>query len=122
HANGPLAGYDQLNQLTDFSRGTLSDTNLDGVPDTILVPSHGQSWTLDALGNWTSVTTDGSTQNRTANQQNEITSISGQTTPAFDANGNMTGDQAGKTLVVDAWNRLVAYKSGSTILVSYAVD
>src|SRR5207249_11151578 len=33
HANGASNGYDQLNQLTDFRRGTLSDTNTDGVPD-----------------------------------------------------------------------------------------
>src|SRR5207249_751232 len=39
--------YDNLNQLTIFQRGT-----------------HTQSWSLDALGNWSSVTTDGSTQTR----------------------------------------------------------
>src|SRR5258707_11163684 len=39
HANGPTNGYDQLNQLTDFRRGTLSDTNSDGVPDTVSTAS-----------------------------------------------------------------------------------
>src|SRR5262249_17838887 len=110
------------NQLTDFSRGVLSDTNSDGVPDTISSASHSQSWSLDAVGNWSSVTTDGTTQTRTANSQNQITSISGLTTPTFDGNGNMTGDQAGKTLVFDAWNDLVAYKSGGTTLESFAFD
>jgi RHS repeat-associated protein len=74
------------------------------------------------LGNWSSVTTDGTTQTRTANQQNEITSISGQTTPAYDANGNMTTDQTGNTLVFDPWNRLVQVKSGSTQLQAYSYD
>src|SRR5205823_4058776 len=99
HANGAANGYDPLGQLTGFARGTLSDTNSDGVPDTVASPSHSQSWGLDALGNWSSVTTDGTTQTRTANQQNEITAISGQTTPTYDSNGNMTTDQTGKTLV-----------------------
>src|SRR5439155_5019976 len=77
HANGSGNGYDQLNQLTNFARGTLNQTN-----DTISSPTHSISWSFDALGNWTSVVTDGTnTQTRTANQQNEITSISGQTTP-----------------------------------------
>jgi RHS repeat-associated protein len=77
---------------------------------------------LDALGNWSSVTTDGSTQTRTANQQNEITSISGQTTPGYDANGNMTTDQNGHTLIYDAWNALVQVKNGSTVLETYGYD
>src|SRR5205085_1564718 len=52
----------------------------------------------------------------------QITSISGQTTPGYDANGNTTTDQLGNTLVFDAWNRLVQYKTGSTVLVSYSYD
>src|SRR5207247_1593395 len=87
HTNGASNVYDLLNQLTDFRRGTLTDTNSDGIPDTITTSSRTQGWAFDALGNWSSVTTDGSTQTRTANAQNEITSISGQTTPAYDANG-----------------------------------
>jgi RHS repeat-associated protein len=59
---------------------------------------------------------------RSANKQNEITSVSGATTPTYDANGNMTGDESGKTLVYDAWNRLVAVKSGSTTLETFAYD
>src|SRR5262249_36652237 len=35
HANGASNGYDNLNQLTDFRRGTLSDANSDGIPDTV---------------------------------------------------------------------------------------
>src|SRR5438132_865668 len=63
--------YDGLNQLSSFTRG-----------------SHTQSWSLDALGNWASFTNDSSTQTRTHNAQNQITSISGATTPSYDNNGN----------------------------------
>src|SRR5207253_8549196 len=59
HVNGASNGYDGLNQLTAFSRGTLSDTNSDGVPDTISSPSHSQSFSMDVAGNFSSVTTDG---------------------------------------------------------------
>ena len=76
-----------------------------------------QSWDYDALGNWDSVTTNGSAQTRTANRQNEITSVSGATTPTYDANGNMTTDETGKQFVYDAWNRLKVVKnSGGTTL------
>jgi RHS repeat-associated protein len=77
------------------------------------------------LGNWSSVTTDGSTQTRTANQQNQITSISGQTTPLYDLNGNMLLDQTGnKQFIYDAWNRLVQVRNASnqTLLESFAYD
>src|SRR5262249_8676697 len=122
HANGASNGYDPLNQLQAFARGTLSDTNSDGVPDTVASASRSQSWTFDALGNWGSSTTDGTTQTRTANKQNEITSISSLTTPVYDGNGNTPTDQSGNTLVYDAWNRLVQVKQGSTVLGSYGYD
>ncbi len=67
-------------------------------------------------------TNGGSPVTRTANKQNEITSVSGATTPTYDANGNMTGDETGKTFVYDAWNRLVAVKSGATTLKGYGYD
>jgi hypothetical protein len=63
HADGAAAGYDSLNRLTDFRRGTLSDANSDGVPDTVstlnTVAGSQRAWSLDALGNWSSSTTDG---------------------------------------------------------------
>ena len=122
HANGASNGYDLLNQLTDFRRGTLSDSNSDGIPDTVTTASRTQSWAFDPLGNWSTLTTDGTGQMRTHNKQNQITSIQSLTTPTYDANGNTTGDENGKTLVYDAWNRLVAYKNGSTVLASYSHD
>jgi RHS repeat-associated protein len=123
HANGPANGYDNFNQLVSFARGLLSDTNSDGVPDTVTSPSRQQGWDFDALGNWNSVTTDGTVESRTHNQQNQITSISGQTTPTYDANGNLTRDETGRQFVYDAWNRLVAVKDASgNLLKSYAYD
>ena len=67
------------------------------------------------LGNFLEITTDGVEVDETANKQNEITSVSGSTTPAYDANGNMTTDQAGLTYVYNAWNRMVEVKNGSTV-------
>jgi RHS repeat-associated protein len=122
HASGASNGYDNLNQLTNFARGVLTASQQGGALDTIASPSHSQSWTLDALGNWSSFTSDSTTQTRVANQQNQITSISGQTTPGYDKNGNTTTDQNGNTLIYDAWNRLVQYKNGSTVLTSYSYD
>jgi hypothetical protein len=103
HANGASNGY--LGQMTTFLRGTLSDTNSDGVPDTVASNSRSQSWSFDAVGNWSSVTTNGTGQTRTANQQNQITSITGLTTPVYDADGPMTTDQAGRSRSVPAGGR-----------------
>jgi RHS repeat-associated protein len=98
--------YDNLNQLTGFTRG-----------------GHNRSWDYDAQGNWESVITNGSTQTRTHNAQNEITGISGATTPTYDANGNLTRDETGRQFVYDAWNRLVTVKDAvGTTLKSYAYD
>jgi len=122
HANGASNGYDLLNQLTDFSRGTLSDTNSDGVPDTVSSPSHSQSWVLDALGNFASVTTDSTTVSRTHNEQNQVTGV-GSATPTFDGNGNLTTDENGNQFKYDAWNRLVQVKDASNnVLASYQYD
>src|SRR5207244_8061544 len=93
-----------------------------GMLDRIASPSHSQYWSLDTQGNWTSVITDGTTQTRSHNQQNQITSVSGQTTPTYDANGNMTTDETGKTFIYDAWNRLAQVKSGTQVQVSYGYD
>jgi RHS repeat-associated protein len=99
--------YDGLNQLSTYALGS----------------SHTQDFNYDSLGNFDSVTTDGGTpQSRSANDQNEITSISGATTPAYDADGNMTGDQTGLTFVYDAWNRMVKVMSGSTVLETFSCD
>jgi hypothetical protein len=121
HVSGAGNGYDQLNQLVGFARGVLSASQQGGVLDTVASPSRTQSWTFDALGNWSSVTTNGTQQTRSHNQQNEATVVGGNNL-SFDNNGNTTTDDTGKTLIYDAWNRLVKVKSGSTTLASYQFD
>jgi hypothetical protein len=105
--------------LSGFDRGTLNGTKtgLTGAA------SATQTFDFDAVGNWEGVTTNGSTQTRIHNAQNEITSVSGATTPTFDANGNMTGDETGRQFVYDAWNRMVEVKnSGGTSLKTFEFD
>jgi len=122
HASGAGNGYDNLNQLSGFLRGVLTASGGTGTPlDTVASPSHTQTFTPDAVGNFSSVTTDGTAVTRTHNQQNEVTGV-GANTLVFDKNGNMTTDEQGRTLVYDAWNRLVAVKNGSTTLASYKFD
>jgi RHS repeat-associated protein len=114
HANSSASGddntaYDPLGRLTNFRRGTLSSSGNNGSnPDTISTSSRTQSWSLDALGNWGSVTSDGTTQTRGHNSQNQITSISGAITPTFDANGNTTKDETNIQYRFDAWNRIAS--------------
>lgn len=98
--------YDGFNQLATFARD-----------------SHTQSFGLDTLGNFNSVTTDGGTPvTRTLNAQNQYVNV-GSGTAAYDKNGNLTTDPiTGYTQVYDAWNRLVAVKNGGTTLASYNFD
>jgi RHS repeat-associated protein len=118
HENGSSNGYDLLNQLTDWQRGTLNSTK-DSITGT---PSRTQEWDFDALGNFESQSTNGTATNRTHNKQNQVTGV-GSATLTFDANGNMTTDETDRTFVYDAWNRLVAVKNSSgTTLISYKYD
>ena len=92
--------------MTAFSVGVLSASTTGGPLDTVASPSASQVWTMNGMGNFTSVTTNGTTQSQTANAQNELTTV-GTATLAYNANGNLTTDQTGQQLVYDAWNRLV---------------
>ena len=121
HTSGSGNGYDGLNQLTGFARGTLSASQQGGQLDTVASPSTTESWALDALGNFTSVTLNGTQTSRTNNQQNEVAAV-GSANLGFDKNGNTTTDDQGHVLVYNAWNELVEVKSGSTVLVAYSVD
>jgi RHS repeat-associated protein len=95
--------YDGLNQLTGFTQG----------------PTHSLAWGLDAVGNWSTLSTDGgSAQGRAHNAQNQITS--GGVTYA--AAGNTTADGSGTAFAYDAWNRLVRVTAGSTTLAAYGYD
>jgi YD repeat-containing protein len=89
-----LYSYDNLNQLTSFSRGVLSDANSDGLLNTVASPSRTQAWNLDALGNWSTITTNSTSQSRTHNAQNQVTGV-GSASLTYDANGSMTTDESG---------------------------
>jgi RHS repeat-associated protein len=126
-ANGtaPNSQYDSLGRLQGFRRGTLSSSGINGTAlDTVTTASRTQSWSLDALGNWSSFSTNGTAQTRSFNSQNQISSISGTTTtPTFDNNGNMTQDEQGHKYVFNAWNQIVDVENtSSTILESYSYD
>jgi YD repeat-containing protein len=84
--------------------------------------TRSQSWNLDALGNFESlINNDGTPVTNTHNLQNQVTAV-GSASLSFDANGNMTVDEQGRTFIWDAWNRLVEVKQGSTTLVEYQYD
>ena len=95
--------YDDLNQLQIFTRSG-------GTPTT-------QGWMVDALGNWTFRVTDSLPEFGTANAQNELTDIDSATL-AYDANGNMTVDELGRSLTYDAWNRLTVVVDAYSIPVA----
>ncbi|MFT3787347.1 MAG: RHS repeat-associated core domain-containing protein [Tepidisphaeraceae bacterium] len=125
---GSDGSYDLLNRLTAFQRGALSDVNSDGRFDSITASSRAQSWSLDALGNWSSSITDtngdtsggSTTTSRTNNKQNQATAV-GSGSYGFDADGNLTTRPFGlssDSLQYDAWNRLAQHAS----TVSYPSD
>jgi YD repeat-containing protein len=129
--------YDRAGNRTSAANLTapsLSETyeydNLDRLTSSTRNDGYDQSWTLDALGNFSSVSTTGSaTQTRTNTAANEIQTIDGSAaTSAYDLTGNMTTtpdpSDASTALncTYDAWNRLVQVSSGGTILAQYQYD
>ena len=105
--------YDDLNQIAGYKLGTLNT----GKTDVTGTPTKVQSWDYDAVGNWDSVTTNSATQTRGANRQNEITSVSGATTPTYDNNGNLTKDENDNRFVWDAWNMMVQVRNASNVVI-----
>ena len=82
-----LFTYDALDRLAAFKRGTLDSTKtaLTGTA------SRSQDWTLDPLGNTTSLATDGVSKSRTHDRQNEL-AFTGEKRYVFDKNGNTIRD------------------------------
>lgn len=89
-----------------------------------------QRTTYASLGNWSNFVTDSNggapggtitTRTKTHNRRNRILSITGQTTPLYDNNGNMTRDEMARSFKYDAWDRLVAEGVGVEN-VRYTVD
>jgi RHS repeat-associated protein len=116
--NGTGTGYDSLNRLTDFNRGTLTATH-DGITGT---PSVTENWGLSVLGNWQTVTTNGTTSSRDHNAQNQILDIDGNPL-SYDNNGNLLTDQAGNSYTYDAWNRLIGVQDvNGNVLANYVYD
>jgi RHS repeat-associated protein len=130
-SNDNLTAYDNLNRLNAYRRGTLtaSGNNGSGVLDTVTtgnlnsLAGSSQSWTLDALGNWSSLTTDGTAVSGTFDSKNEETA-QGSNSLSFDNNGNTTVDQNGKHYYYDAWNHLVTLKdtNNTTVLLTLQDD
>ncbi len=91
--------YNQLSELTAVSRGTDSSY---------------QSFSMNGLGDIESSTTNGVVQNRSTNDDNQVYAINSATPNiAYESNGNMTTDDQGRTLIWDAWNRLVGVENSS---------
>ncbi len=128
HANSTTAGddnsaYDPLNRLTGFERGTLSSSGNNGSTlDTVASPGASQSWDLNAVGDQSSVTTNGTTTTNSTNAKNELTT-NGSASLTFDNNGNETTDENGQTTAYDAWNRAITVKNAAgSIIASYSYD
>ena len=114
-----LYAYDDLGRLTGWQRGDLNEGHTE-----IGAVTFRQDFTLDQLGNWSSLGQDDDgdgeaqswTQTRTHDAANKLTGFnqgSGWATPAYDAAGNMIAmpqpgnESIALTCVYDAWGRLV---------------
>lgn len=107
-------GYDALNRLTSFKQGEIS-TGVE-IPN----PLKQVQYTMDALGNRTTVTTNGVATQYTANNMNAYTALTGgqNMTPQYDDNGNMTSDGT-HTYQYNYNNRLVSVDNGQTATYKY---
>jgi RHS repeat-associated protein len=74
-----------------------------------------ETWTYDPLGNHLvdSTTTESgtTTTDSTFNYDNQITAMSGYTTPEYDSDGNMTTDQSGLKYTYNAWGQLISVEN-----------
>jgi len=103
--NSQLYTYDSLDRLTDFKRGTLASMNT-----SISSPSVHDSWGLDALANWDTLTTGlggtTATNDYTLNSQNELTN-DGINSITYDNDGN-TLTSGSATFTYNAWNEMMS--------------
>lgn len=107
-------GYDALNRLTSFKQGEIS-TGVE-MPN----PLKQVQYAMDALGNRTTVTTNGVETHYTANNMNAYTAITGgeNMNLQYDDNGNMTSDGT-HTYQYNYNNRLVSVDNGTTATYKY---
>lgn len=104
--------YDADDRLLEFRRGVFQSGGI-GTPD------RSVSYSLDPVGNWTSVTRDGSTESRTVGTANRYAAVDGAAL-TYDAFGNLTGDGE-RLFAYDAAGRLstVTRASDGQVLASY---
>ncbi len=107
--------YDAANRLIKYLVGTL-------VGSAVPAPSTQTAYSLDAVGNWNSKTTDAVTQNRAYDAVNELTQIDAQTI-AYDLNGNLKNDGA-FVYAYDEENRVTSATrvSDSAVVGQYQYD
>lgn len=107
-------GYDALNRLTSFKQGEIT-TGVE-IPN----PLKQVQYAMDALGNRTTVTSNGVATQYTANNMNAYTAIMGgqNMTPQYDDNGNLTSDGT-HTYQYNYNNRLVSIDNGQTATYKY---
>jgi len=114
-ADSETYAYDAINRLVQYDVGAISGGN-------IPLPIIAKTWTLDALGNWSSLVSNLVTQTRTHSAANEIQTINAQTL-TYDADGNLA-DDGSYTYGYDMENRLtsVIRKSDSAQVGRYFYD
>ena len=114
-AASELYTYDAINRLTNFDVGTPSG----GI---IPSPTLAEGYNLDAVGNWTTLTSNAVPQLRIHNSVNEITSINGNPL-SYDRNGNLTNDGR-YAYTYDVQNRVTALTriSDSALVGQYFYD
>ena len=107
--------YDVSNRLVGYAQGSLSGS-------TISAPVEDAQWTLDTVGNWQTLVSNGVSENRTVGALNEYLSI-GANTPVHDANGALTAYD-GKAYQYGSSGRLerVASLLGDTTLATFQYD
>ena len=103
--------YDALNRLASFKQGQMT-TGVE-IPN----PLKQVQYNLDALGNRTTMTVNGTTTNYTANNMNAYTAVTGMTLQ-YDDNGNMTSDGT-HTYQYNYNNRLISVDNGTTATYKY---
>jgi RHS repeat-associated protein len=106
-----IYGYDALHRLTSFKRGQVNNSGI--IPN----PLKQVQYTLDALGNRISVTSNGTTTSYSHNNMNTYTNVGGQTI-LYDNNGNMLGD-GNHTYQYNYRNRMVSVDNSSTATYQY---
>jgi YD repeat-containing protein len=68
NTRGDLFGYDSSGRLVSFQRGSLNSSS---PPALVGMPVDAQSWLLDDVSNWTSMTRNGTTYTSDVNNNNE---------------------------------------------------